>query len=94
MLISPPTFPLSPVLKGIVALAEYLSLPCAIHHHNRVSFQLGKGGMLPAGGLAHINGLAGFAPGVLNPTGKNCRGSDTVWQAGAPGAPTPTRPTR
>merc|ERR1712223_2170531 len=32
--------------------------------------QLGKGGMVPtAGGLSHINGLAGFAPGVLNPAG-------------------------
>ena len=37
------------------------------------SFQLGKGGMVPtAGGLSHINGLAGFAPGVLNPAGKHC----------------------
>jgi len=29
--------------------------------------QLGKGGMVPPGGLSHINGLAGFGPGVLNP---------------------------
>jgi transcription antitermination factor NusA-like protein len=29
--------------------------------------ELGKGGMLPPGGLSHINGLTGFGPGVLNP---------------------------
>jgi len=29
--------------------------------------ELGKGGMVPPGGLSHINGLAGFGPGVLNP---------------------------
>ena len=32
--------------------------------------QLGKGGMVAGSGLSHINGLAGFGPGVLNPAGK------------------------
>jgi len=50
--------------------------------HQQVQFcpqvpELGKGGMLPPGGLAHINGLAGFAPGVLNPTGGGARGTNT-----------------
>ena len=57
-----------------MALAEFLRLqPYGWSHLMMHSFQLGKGGMVPtAGGLSHINGLAGFAPGVLNPAGKHC----------------------
>jgi len=45
--------------------------------------QLGKGGLLPPGGLSHINGLAGFGPGVLSPAalaalaGSGGRGAST-----------------
>lgn len=53
-------------------------------HPQQVQFcpqvpELGKGGMVPASGLSHINGLAGFAPGVLNPAagGGGGRGANT-----------------
>jgi len=45
--------------------------------------ELGKGGLLPPGGLSHINGLAGFGPGVLSPAalaalaGSGGRGAST-----------------
>lgn len=41
--------------------------------------ELGKGGMVPPGGLGHINGLAGFGPAVLNPPGGGggARGAST-----------------
>ena len=40
-----------------------------VKHYNTFYLQLGKGGLLPPGGLSHINGLAGFGPGVLSPAG-------------------------
>ena len=79
MLISclPPPYPLHPSLstlskrdcgpRGVSQISQVLDGHTCL---TMCYLQLGKGGMVPASGLSHINGLAGFGPGVLNPAGK------------------------
>ena len=73
MLISclPPPFSFHPFKKGLWPSRSITDKPHFGWSHLTMCYlQLGKGGMVPASGLSHINGLAGFGPGVLNPAGK------------------------
>ena len=56
--------------KGLWPSRSITDQPFGCSHLTMNYLQLGKGGMVPASGLSHINGLAGFGPGVLNPAGK------------------------
>ena len=72
MLISCPPIlpPFLPLKKGLWPSRSITDQPFGCSHLTMNYLQLGKGGMVPASGLSHINGLAGFGPGVLNPAGK------------------------